>query len=70
MKGILQLVDEFDGSMPWQVLHWLEAEAMRVDEAAWAEAWKRVNPPEHPSTLPENVRTLLQKARPLLVSGR
>ena len=84
---------EIDWTGPVRILHWLEAEAERADEAAWTEAWKRVHPPRKvaawtawadelardwlglnlPDTsppLPENVRLLLKKARPLLVDGR
>lgn len=92
MKGILHLVSsgELDASTErW--LHWREVQAMRVDEHAWAEAWKRVHQvrpiitwqpwprelaldwlgldtPSSPAPLPENVRVLLEKARPLLES--
>lgn len=99
MKGLLAFVDEFSDFDVTKVLHWLEAEAQRADEAAWAEAWNRVHParpaadprhvktiaawtvwptelaqewlgldlPDDPPPLPENVRDLLEKARPLLI---
>ncbi|MFF4902222.1 hypothetical protein [Streptomyces sp. NPDC001068] len=105
MKGLYATLLE-DGWLeargPRRILHWLEAEAERADEAAWAEAWKRTHParvkadldqvvplvawtpwpeelalewlglepPPAPPALPENVRILLEKARPLLVRRR
>jgi hypothetical protein len=92
VKGILHLLSSgaLDGP-PWRRwVHWSEAQARRVDEAAWAKAWTRVQPvaawqpwpeelarnwlgldlPSSPPPIPENVRTLLEKARPHLHSGR
>ncbi|MFI7415322.1 hypothetical protein ACIBU0_42480 [Streptomyces sp. NPDC049627] len=94
MKGIYHLVSSgaLDDPRPWRVLSWSESQAMRTDETAWLEAWKRVHQvrpviawqswpqelardwlgldcPPLPPPLPENVRALLEQARPLLVSG-
>ncbi|MER6616314.1 hypothetical protein [Streptomyces xantholiticus] len=71
MKGLLHAVSTT--ATPWGWLHWSEVQAMRVDETAWVEAWKRVHDldrPLLPPPLPENVQVLLAKARPLLVSSR
>jgi hypothetical protein len=93
VKGILHLVSSVAlDDAPWRWVHWSEALAMRVDEAAWVKAWERVHQvrpvtawqpwpqelardwlgldgPPLPPDLPENVRMLLEQARPLLISG-
>ncbi|CAL9326628.1 hypothetical protein [Streptomyces sp. SudanB91_2054] len=95
MKGILHLVASGKPiTAPCQLLHWSQVSVMSVDEAAWAETWKRrgdhvrpvaawqcwpkelvldwlgIDLPDSPPPLPENVRTLLEAARPLLKSRR
>ncbi|MEV8344593.1 hypothetical protein [Streptomyces niveus] len=92
MKGLIAAIREAEAAgVPIRIVHWREAEAMRVDEAAWAEAWSRVHqhqvrpviawqpwPGElardwlglgRPPLLPQNVRSLLEEARPLLTNN-